>query len=687
MRKKVFIGLGILTVVFVGGLFLLVLNLEKVINSRKDFLLSRAEQAVGRTVTVDNIGVSVWGGLGIRLSNVTIADDPAFSDKPFIEAEEIQVTAKILPLFKKQFEIRQVTLRSPVIRVIRDKTGTLNVMTFSRPTTESSGTPSPGESGSAEPPAAFAIALVNIDNGSLFFEDRMDGMNLWITQIHSRVTDIDPAKPISLKLDAAVLEDRQNIRVEATGGPLSPGMDPQTVPLDVTIDVGPVDIAVLTGAVPAIKESLPPNLHLQGPVMVSVTASGTPSDLKVAITIDATETSVVLEANEKDGRKLPPSFEKESGIPLTARSDVAVSGSMITLTNTVVRMNRTEVQATATINTSDAPVVTYHVTANEVALADFVPPDPELPQPQVIQGLDLEGTLTLGEQPSGRGTIKSSSGTVGVVEYSNLTGAYTLVGNKATLENIQLQAYGGTLTGQGIVVLDPEAPSFELKTEARGCDVAQALNKIPSGLRKHLRGRANMDLTISGKGKDWASVQPTISGVGLAELFDGALIDLNILNNVLEEVSRATGQNALSQGLMDKYPGIFKSKDTSFKDLTSDFVIENGKIMTKQIKMNTGDYAITGSGGMTFEGGLDLGGTLLLTPSLTADIIADFSLAKYLTNASGQIEIPFVASGTFPKVSVKLQSGYTQKIVEKALSDRGRDIINRGLRDLFGKDN
>jgi len=319
-------------------------------------------------------------------------------------------------------------------------------------------------------------------------------------------------------------------------------------------------------------------------------------------------------------------------------------------------------------------------------LADFVPPDPELPQPQVVRGLDLKGTLTLGEQPSGRGTIESSSGTVGVVEYSSLTGAYTLAGKKATLENFQLHAYDGTLTGRGTVVLDPEAPSFELKTQARGCDVAQALNKIPSGLRKHLRGRANMDLTVSGKGKDWASVQLTLSGVGLAELFDGALIDLNILNSVLDEVSRATGQNALSQGLMDKYPGIFKNKDTSFKDLTSDFVIENGKIMTKQIKINTGDYAITGSGGMTFEGGLDLGGTLLLTPSLTADIIADFSLARYLTNASGQIEVPFIASGTFPKVSVKLQPGYTQKIVEKALSDRGLDIIDKGLKGLFGKD-
>ncbi|MCZ6765855.1 MAG: AsmA family protein, partial [bacterium] len=586
MRKKVFISLGILAIVFVGGLFLLVLNLEKVINNRKDFLLSRAEQAVGRTVTIEDIGVSVWGGLGIRLSNVTMSDDPAFSDKPFIEAKELQISVKILPLLKKQLEIGQVTLRSPVIRVIRDKTGMLNAMTLGIPTTESNGQPSPGERGSAEPAAAFAIALVNIDNGSLHFEDRMDGLNLRITQINSRVTDLDPTKPISLKLDAAVLEDRQNIRVEATGGPISPGMDPLTVPLDATIDVGPIEAAVLINAVPSIKESLPSNLHLQGPVTVSVTASGTPSDLKVAITIDATETSIVLESNVKDGKEPPPSFEKASGIPLTARSDVAVSENTITLTNTVLRMNNTEVHATATIDNSDVPVVTYHATADKVALADFVPPDPELPQPQVVKGLDLEGTLTLGEQPSGQGTIKSSSGTVGVVEYSSLTGVYTLAGKKATLENIQLQAYDGTLTGQGTVVLDPEAPSFELKTQARGCDVAQALNKIPSGLRKHLRGRANMDLTVSGKGQDWASVQPTISGVGLAELFDGALIDLNIPNSVLDEVSRSTGQNVLSQGLIDKYPGIFKNKDTSFKDLTTNFVIENGKIMTKQIKMN-----------------------------------------------------------------------------------------------------
>jgi len=702
MKKKIFITLGILLVVIVGSLSLLVLNLGRVVNSKKDFFLSRAEQEVGRTITIDDIGLSIWGGLGIRLSNVTMSDDPAFSDKPFIEARELQVSAKFLPLLKKQFEIKQVTLIGPVIRVIRNEAGVLNAMTLV-PATEPTGAPAPDSPGSSDespgeretsdapsaapgasgPAAAFAIALVNIDDGSLLFEDRMEGLNLRVTQIKSSVTDLDPSRPISLTLDAAVFEDHQNLHLEAKGGPVSPGTDPQQVPFDATIEIGPIEATVLTTEIPAAKESLPPNLRLTGPVTLSLTAAGTPADVKVSVTLDATQASVVLESEK--GKKAPPGFEKAPGIPLSLSSDVAASGHTIKLTNTVVRLNKTELNATATIDNSKTPVVTYHATSDEVALADFVPPDPEMPQPQVVKGLDLKGTLTLGEQLSAQGEIGSSGGTVGVVEYEHLTGAYKVVGKEATLESFRVNAYDGILTGRGTAILDPETPSYEIITTARGCDALQALDKIPVGLRKHVRGSANADLTVSAKGKDWASMQPTISGRGRAELLDGALIDLNFLNALLAEVTSRTGQTTLSQNLMDRYP-LFKSKDAPFENLATDFIIENGKVLSDKIQMNTTDYSITGSGGLTFEGGLDMSGTILMTPALTAKLIEDISEAKYLTNAAGQIEIPIVVSGTLKGPRVDTTPAYKREVAMRVLSGRGANMLDKGLKNLFGKD-
>ena len=38
------------------------LNLERLVNRNKDYILAQAEQALGRKVAVEDIGVTVWGG-------------------------------------------------------------------------------------------------------------------------------------------------------------------------------------------------------------------------------------------------------------------------------------------------------------------------------------------------------------------------------------------------------------------------------------------------------------------------------------------------------------------------------------------------------------------------------------------------------------------------------------------------
>jgi AsmA protein len=113
---------GLLAVIVV--LFVIVfLNLEGIVNRNKDFFLSQAESALGREVSVEKIGITLRGGIGVRLENVTIADDPTFSSEPFVRAKDLQINAKLLPLLKKQFEIKRVILRDPVIQILRDADG------------------------------------------------------------------------------------------------------------------------------------------------------------------------------------------------------------------------------------------------------------------------------------------------------------------------------------------------------------------------------------------------------------------------------------------------------------------------------------------------------------------------------------------------------------------------------------
>ncbi|MGH7422399.1 MAG: hypothetical protein ACREJ1_01830, partial [Candidatus Methylomirabilales bacterium] len=89
MRKFVIAAviLFVLAAVVVFALF----NLDKLVKRNKDYILAQAEQALGRKVAVEDIGVTLWGGIGVRLKNLTLADDRAFSTQDFLHAADLQV--------------------------------------------------------------------------------------------------------------------------------------------------------------------------------------------------------------------------------------------------------------------------------------------------------------------------------------------------------------------------------------------------------------------------------------------------------------------------------------------------------------------------------------------------------------------------------------------------------------------
>ena len=129
MRKWIIGGVVVLLIlVIVAGVALVSLN--GLIDRNKQYILAQVKEAVGRDVTVGDIGVSLWGGVGARLKQFSVADDPAFAKEPFVRAEDLQVNMKLLPLFRKEIEVSKVILHQPVINIIKDQQGQFNFSTI-----------------------------------------------------------------------------------------------------------------------------------------------------------------------------------------------------------------------------------------------------------------------------------------------------------------------------------------------------------------------------------------------------------------------------------------------------------------------------------------------------------------------------------------------------------------------------
>src|ERR1700743_3551048 len=54
-------------------------------------------KSLGRQVSIGKLDLSIWSG-GLVAENTTVADDPAFSTQPFIQAQSVKIGVQVLPL-------------------------------------------------------------------------------------------------------------------------------------------------------------------------------------------------------------------------------------------------------------------------------------------------------------------------------------------------------------------------------------------------------------------------------------------------------------------------------------------------------------------------------------------------------------------------------------------------------------
>src|SRR6201997_324495 len=99
-----------------------------------DSFRSRIESALttslGRKVTLGKLDLSVLTG-SLVAEDATIADDPAFSNQPFLQASKVKIGIEVLPLiFSREIHITGFAIDSPKINLLRAANGTWNYSTI-----------------------------------------------------------------------------------------------------------------------------------------------------------------------------------------------------------------------------------------------------------------------------------------------------------------------------------------------------------------------------------------------------------------------------------------------------------------------------------------------------------------------------------------------------------------------------
>ena len=311
MRKWIIISAVLF--VFCAIVVLALLNLNSLINRNKDYFLGQAEQALGRKVSVGDVGLTLWGGVGLTLSNFTMSDDPSFSSSHFVSAEDLQINVKLMPLLRKDFQVKRLILHKPVIQVIRNKEGRFNFSTVGQEKKEKQKEPEKAEKEKEQKtPPALLIAVVDISGGEVHYVDQKAGTDFRANQIDFKVKDFDLNRPFSAELAAALFSEKQNFKLQAQIGPIGSHTDFSDVPLDGKADIESLDFGKLTSTLPAVRAALPKDMDVSGIVTVKdLRLKGSLKKLSLKGALDGTGAAL----------NFGKSLRKAAGIPFIVSAD------------------------------------------------------------------------------------------------------------------------------------------------------------------------------------------------------------------------------------------------------------------------------------------------------------------------------------------------------------------------------
>lgn len=250
------------------------LNLNGIINKNKELILTKIENQIGRDVSVEGIGVNIWSGLGLKLEEFKVSDDPGFSSENFVEADNLVVSLKFLPLLQKQIEVKKLILAEPKINVIKNQTGNFNFESLSKDKKET-------KTSNDSPIEDLLISIVDISNGEVTYSDLSKGTKINAKKINLKSKDISFDKPIEFDLSLALLSENQNINVNGEVGPIGQVFDINSTRLDTDIEITNLNISQLKNNFPEINEVIPSGLGLGNNLNAKLNASGTGGELEL----------------------------------------------------------------------------------------------------------------------------------------------------------------------------------------------------------------------------------------------------------------------------------------------------------------------------------------------------------------------------------------------------------------------
>jgi uncharacterized protein involved in outer membrane biogenesis len=313
MRRLVWIGsaltlaaLSVAVLVFV----LAAVNLDRIIEANRFYLLDTVSGAVGRRVSVQRISAKLGWGVSLKLEDVAIAEDAAFASKgePFFHAKVVFGRVSALPLLAGRVEIGRLAFEDAQIRLIRNAQGRFNFATLGTPPATASPTAGPAQSdaavrsvalwsqsGPAGPGRFKSLTLESLSlvDSEVIYTDAMYAVQATLHKVDLTIEPLDIDRVSNVAMRLALLGNEQNFRLDGRVGPMGRDgrLDFAAAPLDLTIVAGPF-VLDRVKSLSAVANRTLAALSIPDPVSLNARVSGSVGAPVLTVNSDLTQAKV-----------------------------------------------------------------------------------------------------------------------------------------------------------------------------------------------------------------------------------------------------------------------------------------------------------------------------------------------------------------------------------------------------------
>jgi len=650
--RKVLIALGVIILLIVVGAVIFVATFN--VNRYHGQIQSQLEQRLHRSVTLGDMHLGLFPP-SFRVQNIAIADDPAFQDpKPFVQAQELTVSVKLLPLLSKSLEINSVLLARPNVELIKNAQGVWNFASLGQEPQGAQGQPASQQPANQPPsgnqPTApskpsseqqFSLSEFTLQDGQVAMTDLQKRSPRSVyDHIDATLKDFAPNKPFSVDVAAHLPgAGTQEVRLRGNGGPVAQGQ-PAMTPFHGTLSLKQVAIAGLQKFLdtPALANT---DGVLSGETKLSSDAGKMAAQGQMQI-------------------QNPKLHGLDLGYPITADYDVSddLNADLLTINNTTVKLGSTPLFLNGTMNSKTTPAqIDLKVKASNVSIAEAA----KLASAMGVAfapGTTVAGTVNADVQARGAMDKPALNGTINgrsiQVSGKDIAQPVQIPAINLALTPAEVRSDNFNITSAGTTL----ATQFSLKQYMSKTPFVDATVRSPNAqlpailaigkaygvtALEKVQGQGTLNLDMHAAGP----VQSIASNEIRRALNGSVKLDFNSVKymgaDISHELSSIGGFLKSNQGAGQGYTNISK--------LTGDILVKSGIAQTNNLQalLDVGNLAAKGTANLVNE---------TLNMRVTAVLTKDFSqkvggsgvggyMQTALGNNNGELVVPAIVTGTF----------------------------------------